>query len=379
MRIGIDARFYGPQTKGLGRYSEKLIQYLQEQDHQNEYIIFLRKEAWDIFQPKNSNFKKVLADFRWYSWQEQLKMPGLIKKQRLDLMHFPHFNVPFLYRGKFVVTIHDLILTHFPTQRASTLSPFVYWLKHLAYRAVIHRAVKKAAKIITISQYSKKRIIANFGVPQEKIAVTYEATSDFKPTPAKINEEDFFLKYKIKKPYLLYVGNAYPHKNLERLVSVFKALIKGRGPDLNLVFVGKRDYFYTRLQDKVNELKLDQKVYFLGYVEDEELKFLYQQARLYVFPSLAEGFGLPPLEAMAQGLPVVSSRSSCLPEILGEAAYYFDPENENKMAEAIIKMATDENLRINHKAKGVIQVKKYAWPVLAQATLQIYQSAIKNG
>ncbi|MFH1366588.1 MAG: glycosyltransferase family 1 protein [Patescibacteria group bacterium] len=378
MRIGIDARFYGPLTKGLGRYSEKLIQYLQELDHQNEYVIFLRKETWEKFQPKNANFKKVLADFRWYSLAEQIKMPGLIKKQHLDLMHFPHFNVPLLYRDKFVVTIHDLILTHFPTQRASTLSPLVYWLKHLAYRLVIRRAVKKAARIITISQYSKKQIIANFGVAQNKIAVTYEATSDFKPTPAKVSEEDFSLKYKIQKPYLLYVGNAYPHKNLERLISVFKTLVQEKSLDLKLVFVGKLDYFYTRLQNLVNELKLDHKVYFLGYVEDEELKFLYQNALLYVFPSLEEGFGLPPLEAMTQGLPVVSSKASCLPEILNEAAYYFDPKSEKEMAEAIIKMTSDGSLRNNYKAKGINQVKKYAWPVLARETLEIYQSAINN-
>lgn len=375
MRIGIDARFYGPQTKGLGRYCEKLVQYLQVLDQQNEYIIFLRKENWGEFTPENKNFSKVLADFRWYSLAEQFKMPSLLRQQKLDLMHFPHFNVPLFYRGKFVVTIHDLILTHFPTQRASTLSPFLYWFKHLAYRAVIRRAIKKAVKIITISEYSKKQIVENFRINPAKIAVTYEATSDFKPTPAKIKESEFLLKYRLKFPYLLYVGNAYPHKNLERLISVFKNLTREKKLDLNLVFVGKLDYFYARLQNLAKQLKLIDKVFFLGYVEDEELKFLYQKARLYVFPSLAEGFGLPPLEAMTQGLPVISSNASCLPEILGEAAYYFYPDQDKSLAEAILRMIEDENLRKSFIVKGEAQAKKYSWPALAQKTLELYQTS----
>ena len=376
MRIGIDARFYGPQTKGLGRYCEKLIQYLQKLDQENEYVVFLRKDNWAEFSPDNLNFKKVLADFRWYSLAEQVKMPLLLRRYKLDLMHFPHFNVPLLYRGKFIVTIHDLILTHFPTQRASTLSPFLYWFKHLAYRVVIRQAIKRALKIITISEYSKKQIVDNFRINPARIAVTYEATSDFKPTPAKIEESEFLAKYRIKYPYLLYVGNAYPHKNLERLIKVFKNLSQEKKLDINLVFVGKLDYFYARLQNLANQLKLNEKVFFLGYVEDEELKFLYQKARLYVFPSLAEGFGLPPLEAMTQGLPVISSQASCLPEVLGEAAYYFNPNEEKSLTEAILKMIQDENLRESLIAKGLVQVKKYSWPSLAQKTFEVYLGAL---
>ena len=374
MRIGIDARFYGPSTKGLGRYSEKLIQYLQELDQKNEYIIFLRKENWSDFSPKNRNFKKVLADFRWYSLAEQILMPLCLKKQRLDLMHFPHFNVPLFYRGKFMVTIHDLILTHFPTERASTLGPLLYRLKHQAYKKVIRHAVEKSVKIITVSQFSKKQILEDFPVSPDKIAVTYEATSDFKHTPAEIDERQFLAKHRLKYPFLLYVGNAYPHKNLEKLVSAIKSLTTDENFDLSLVLVGKFDYFYRRLQNLVNQLKLNERVFFLGYVDDEELKFLYQKAKAYIFPSLAEGFGLPPLEAMAQGLPVAASRHSCLPEVLGEAAYYFDPTDEQSLKEAIKKLVGDETLRESLRQKGFAQVKKYAWPKLASKTLAVYQS-----
>ncbi|MFA5070217.1 MAG: glycosyltransferase family 1 protein [Patescibacteria group bacterium] len=375
MRIGIDARFYGPGTKGLGRYTEKLIQYLEEQDRQNEYTVFLRKETWEGFKPA-PNFKKVLADYRWYSPAEQIALPSLIRKQRLDLMHFPHFNVPLVFRGKFVVTIHDLILSHFPTERASTLGPFLYGLKHRVYQAVISQAVKKSAKIITVSHYSKKQIMDDFGVPADKITVTYEATSDFKPTPAEVNARRFFEKFGFKPPFLLYVGNAYPHKNLEKLLAVFRTLVTKKGYDMNLVLVGKMDYFFSRLKNLVDELKLGGRVFFPGYLPDEELKFIYQKALLYVFPSLAEGFGLPPLEAMAQGLPVAASRSSCLPEVLGEAAYYFEADDEESMLYALMRLIDDKDLRVDLRQKGFKQVKKYSWPDLAAKTLEVYQSVI---
>lgn len=378
MRIGIDARFYGPLTKGIGRYTEKLIQYLQEIDHKNEYIIFLRGNNWPLFRVKNENFRKALADFRWYSFAEQINMPRTIKKYKVDLMHFPHFNVPIIYSGKFIVTIHDLILTHFPTERASTWGPILYKLKHTAYKIVIRRAIKKAARIITVSNYSKKEIMKNFSVPSLKIEVTYEATSDFKNTPPEINEKEFLEKHRIKFPYLLYVGNAYPHKNLERLLRVFKLLIDKENLDLNLVFVGKIDYFFKRLKKFVNQLQLQKRVFFLGYVTDEELKYLYQKALVYVFPSFIEGFGLPPLEAMTQGLPVVASNSSCLPEILGSAAYYFNPHDSQSLALVIKRIALDKSLRSELRKKGLNQVRRYSWPKLAEQTLGVYKSVFKN-
>jgi len=375
MRIGIDARFYGPGAKGLGRYVEKLLQYLDKIDQENEYIVFLRKENFEKFQPSSPNFKKIIADFRWYSLAEQIKMPLLTKKYNLDLMHFPHFNVPLFYRGKFVVTIHDLILTRFPTERASTLGPALYKFKHLLYKLVIKQAVKKARKIITVSNFSKKDIENNFPFAKGKIEVTYEATSDFKKTQAQINSSDFFKKYEFKPPYILYVGNAYPHKNLERFIKAYKSLIKKQDTPY-FVLVGKIDYFFRRLKKYVKEVELSKRVKFLGYVTDEELKFLYQNAKIYVFPSLIEGFGLPPLEAMSQGLPVLSSNRSCLPEVLGEAAQYFDPKNINDMAQKLSNLLNNQKTREVMRQRGYQQVKKYQWPKLARKTLKIYKSSV---
>ena len=369
MRIGIDARFFGSIGKGLGRYTQKLIENLEKIDDQNRYFIFLRKENWDEYQPKNKNFTKVIADIPWYGFWEQIRFPGLLKKFKFDLIHFPHFNVPIFYKGKFVVTIHDLILFHFPTKRASALSPLVYSLKKLAHRFVIKNAIKKSQKIIAVSRHTKKDIEKQFSVPGGKITVTYEAIDLAQKTPVKPGEK-IFEKYGIIKPYLLYVGNAYPHKNLERLVLVFREIAK-RHPHLHLVLVGKEDYFYKRLKKFTSE-NFVKNVIFADFVPDIYLGIVYREALLYVFPSLYEGFGLPPLEAMAKDIPVASSSASCLPEVLGEAAAYFDPNGMAEMAQIIEKVATDNELRAKLIAAGREQIKKYSWEKMAKETLKIY-------
>lgn len=377
--IGIDARFYGPETKGLGRYVERLIEYLEKVDNTNQYLIFLRKENWDQYNPANKNFKKVLADFRWYSLSEQILMPYLIWKYKIDLMHFPHFNVPLLNFKKFVVTIHDLILIQFPTPRASTLGPLMYKIKNLAYRMVISSAVKKSAKIITVSQYTESQLLKHFHVDPSKIEVTYLACDSVETGQLKIPESNL-VKLGINKPYLLYVGNAYPHKNLEKLLESFKKFIKIYGDSYQLVLIGKEDYFYERIKKLANDLKLNndndviKKVVFGGYVSQAMLADLYRNARLYVFPSMLEGFGLPALEAMRYELPVVCSNSSCLPEILGDAALYFDPTNIDDTIKAVYNGLTNDKLRAELVLKGKEQIKKYKWLDCAQKTLSIYNN-----
>jgi glycosyltransferase involved in cell wall biosynthesis len=377
MTIGIDARFFGPRGKGLGRYTQKLIEELEKIDTQNDFVIFLRRENFDEYQPQNPRFKKVLSDYRWYTLAEQIFLPGKICRQKTDLMHFPHFNVPIFYFGRYIVTIHDLILRHFATKRASTLGPLTYWFKHLAYRLVIWLAIWRAQKIITVSQYVKQDIIKCFGVVPEKIIVTYEGAAEtIKSQDLTAGGQDITGKYKIKKPYLLYVGNAYPHKNLEQLIGAFGILLERHKKDLQLVLVGEDDYFYQRLRSQnntaVQKMVQSQKIIFTGFVPDKQLAVLYQNAKLYVFPSLCEGFGLPPLEAMAHGLPVAASFATCLPEILGEAAIYFDAQNCQDIAEKIKEVLENEGLRKKLISKGFEQIKKYSWLKMAKETLKIY-------
>jgi glycosyltransferase involved in cell wall biosynthesis len=380
MRIGIDARFLGPKGKGLGRYTQKLIENLEKIDSQNQYVIFLRQNNFGEYQPSVSNFKKVLADYRWYSLAEQLAMPSKIYEEKIDLMHFPHFNVPVFYFEPFVVTIHDLILRHWPTRRASTLDPVRYWLKNLAYKIVIWLAIKRAKRIIVPSNYVKNDILKSFGAKEEKIVVTYEGapekTFKFNPTAGGQNSKSILDKFKINKPYLLYVGNAYPHKNLENLIEAFKILIERHKQDMQLVLVGEEDYFYKRLKEEADcmfyNFKVSNQIIFTGFIDDKSLNNLYREARLYIFPSLCEGFGLPPLEAMAQGIPVISSDNTCLPEVLGNAAIYFDATNPQDIAEKINKVLNDKSLAEKLKVAGYEQIKKYSWQIMGEETLKIY-------
>ena len=372
MTIGIDARIYSTKHGGIARYTQEVIANLEKIDFENKYFVFLRASEFDLYQPKNSNFQKVVADFRTYSWQEQLKFPFLLNKYELDLMHFMHFNVPFLYRRKFITTIHDLIITHFPTSRASQLNPLMYKIKLFFYNLIISQAARRAVRVITVSNYSKEDIVKTLKIESEKISVIYEGADLKNIDSADCNE--VIKELGIKNDFLLYVGTAYPHKNLEKLVSAFDLILKEKS-DLQLVLVGKDGYFYQQIKKFAKEnLSAENlsKVIFAGYLDDSKLSCLYQRAKLYVFPSLMEGFGLPPLEAQAVGLPVASSNKSCLPEVLGDGAVYFDPENIEDMKNKIITVLVDENLRQELIQKGSRNLQRFSWQKCAQEILSIY-------
>ncbi len=383
MRIGIDARFYGSDSKGLGRYTQQLIAGLEKKYGQSNgdchFFIFLKKKNFNEYRPKNKNFHKVLADYKWYGFAEQIKMPLLLNKYKLDLVHFPHFNVPVFYRRPFVVTIHDLILLHFPTVRNTTLNPLVYRLKFLAYKIIIGKAVRKSKKIITVSNFTKSDILANYGIPADKIAVTYEAGN--KSLKNKLSSEqgdEVLKKYGIIKPYLLYVGNAYPHKNLENFVKAWNSFVaQNETKEIRLVLVGKDDYFYNRLRRMVAKNKI-RKVIFAGYVPDEELGLIYQNSLAYVFPSLYEGFGLPPLEAMGNDVPVVSSDHKCMREILGKAALFFDAKSEKDTISVLQKIVEDEKLRNDLKNAGKKCFAKYDWLKMSEQTMDIYKKVLET-
>ena len=373
MKIGIDARLYGTKHAGLGRYTLELVDKLQEIDQQNEYVIFLQAGNFEECRIKNINFRKVLADFKAYSFGEQLLFPSLIRRQKLDLMHFPHFNVPFIYRGRYVVTIHDLIISHHPNSRATTLPPWLYKLKLYIYNLVVKSAAQRADKIIAVSNFTKKDVISLLAVKEDKIKVIYEGFN--LPSSTEGECQKLLERQGIGDEFLLYVGAAYPHKNLEKLIQAFE-MICSRTPGLQLVLVGKLNFFYERLKQYVldNHSEINNLIIFTGYLSDQELSCLYQRAKLYVFPSLIEGFGLPPLEAQAYNLPVVSSDSSCLPEVLGDSAIYFKPDDFKDMAEKIMLGLCDVPLRSRLAEKGSLNIRQFSWEKMAQEILALYYS-----
>ncbi len=373
MRIGIDARFYGPKSKGLGRYTQKLITYLEDIDHKNEYIIFLRENNFEEYIPKNKNFVKVKADYRWYSFSEQIFFPFVLYKQKCDLVHFPHFNVPILYFKKFIVTIHDLILLHYPTRKNSTRSSLFYWVKYVVYRMVIGIVIKRANKIIAVSKFTADDICSRYPNSCNKISVVYEA--------AEINTIDKIIdknlqKYGIMKPYMLYVGNAYPHKNLNILVKAFVKYLDSGGTVKTLVLVGCDDYFYKKLQTYITKQNLSNiKIFYT--IDDSLLTILYKQANFFVFLSLYEGFGLPPLEAQLLGIPVLSSNHACMVEVLSDCgALYVDAKNINEIVKAMNRIVNDKKLRNILMKNGKKNVSKYSWQKMAKKICNIYRQNI---
>lgn len=374
MRIGIDARFFGPKCKGLGRYTQKLLEYLQKSDQENDYYIFLTKNGFDSFAASAKNFRKVLADYRWYGWKEQVFFPMLLKKYKLDVVHFCHFNAPIFYRKKFIVTIHDLILFHYPTIKNTTLSWFYYFFKLGIYHFVIRLICRQARKIIAVSNFTKQDIVEKIKIPSKKIEVIYEGYSIKENGSSSPKNNAVFQKYGIIKPYIMYVGNAYPHKNLERLCGAFR-LLKNRFKDLKLLIVGEADYFYRKLSALVKKEKIND-VVFSGFVADKDLGVLYENAEVFVFPSLYEGFGLPPLEAISKKAVVASSDRTSMPEILADGASYFNPEDENSIAEIVGKLITIKDHKQKIKKRGEERLKFFSWKTMAEKTKKEYENCL---
>ncbi|MCR4280181.1 MAG: glycosyltransferase family 4 protein [Candidatus Komeilibacteria bacterium] len=368
MRIGIDARMYGPAARGLGRYVQKLVDNLALSDTDNEYFIFLGEHNWDEFQTSNSKFIKILAPYHWYTLSEQVWFPWKLYRSHLDVMHFPHFNVPLFYHNKFVVTIHDLIISHYPDSRATTLPPLIYKLKLAAYKVVLKNAVRRAAKIMAVSDFTRRDIIRYYPEVEGKITVTHEGYEVEHAGSANVNLQAMG----IVKPYLLYVGAAYPHKNLYRLLQAWKLAQSHLQGGYQLVIVGRHDFFYQQLLKDV-ENYLDKDVIFTGYVSDASLPNLYQYSAAYVFPSYLEGFGLPAIEAQSYGVPVLAANNSSLPEILGDSALYFDPFDINLICRAMVDILQNDDLREDLRERGYRNYLQFDWAAMAKKARRVYE------
>ena len=366
MRIGIDARMYGPSVGGggLGRYIEQFLKELPNVDQQNRYVLF--GSALNLFRDV-PNFDTINTRIPWYSLQEQIQLPRVIDGQRLDLIHFPHWNVPLRLKTPFVVTIHDLILLKEPrSARATTRHPFVYALKYQGFKRVLSHAVEKSQKIITISEATKHDLITYFPrLSPQKITVIYEGVTKLPPSTSSKSPLPF--------PYLLYVGNCYPHKHLEFLLDVFDRL-HPNFPDLHLVFAGRDDRFSQMLERTSKTHSSGSHIRFMKNPPDTALCELYTYAQLYVFPSRVEGFGLPPLEAMAQGTPVACSNIPVLQEILGNAAVYFPQDNAAQAARILTDLLHNPQERTELIEQGFTQIQRYSWKDMAQQIQRLYLS-----
>ena len=371
MKIGIDARMYGPEsTTGIGTYIKNLTDNLFLIDQKNEYILFMGEPAYSEFQPPNQRVKKVKVGCPWYSWSEQIQMPKILLKHRLDLVHFPHFNIPIFYPKKFVLTIHDITPKFFPGPKVKKSL-----IRQMGYRAVFYLGLKRAKKIITISNHTKKNLIKFFQVKADKIETTYLGVDqNFKVIADQEKLESIKNKYNITKPFIFYIGVWRDHKNLPGLIEAFNILKSKYHLDYQLVLAGKPDSRYPEIEQAINNSQFKSDIILPGFVPEAELPLLYNTARLFALPSFCEGFGLVALESLACGTPVVGSNSTSLPEVLEDAAVYFDPKNPESIAKTINQLLTNSGWYKDLQNQGRNQIKKYSWQDCAKKTLAVYQS-----
>jgi len=382
--IGIDARFWG--EAGPGRYTKALIQHLEKIDHKNNYLIFLRKKGFEDYQPWAKNFKKILAHYKWYSFEEQTAYLLKLLKQKLDLYYVPHFNVPIFYPGKLVTAIPDIIMHKFSTNRATTLTSPKFLLKKFAYHLAMFTAVTRSKKIIVPTKVVKEDFLNFYPfLNTEKIVVAPEGVDpDFTKDTTKEYEEQVLEKLGVKGDFLLYVSSMYRHKNVENLIDAFVVLKKKYGYKGQLILIGKKDYFSERVGEYVKEIggEIGGKDILMpgleNYVEDSEIVALRKRAQLYVFPSLQEGFSLTPLEGMIWNLPAVISDIPCHKEVYGDSVEYFDPNDVENIAETINKVLKNGDLQEELRKKGRERVKMFDWNKTAEITYRIFGEVLSR-
>ena len=353
MRIAIDARKL--HDFGIGTYIRNVLAGMARLDQQSEFIVLCRPADADVLNELGANFRAVAEDSRPYSLGEQVSIPLTLVRERAHLLHEPHYVLPPATRCRAVVTIHDCIHLMFPQYLPGRLA-------HVYARISMWSAVHKADRILTVSEASKRDILRFFDVPANKVAVIYNAIDErFLAPPDQERMDLIRQRYQLDHPFLLYVGNIKPHKNLERLIDAF-GRARGQGlDDLRLVIIGDEISKYPPLRQSVHRHRLDKYVRFLGFQPHDTLAAFYRLARAFVFPSLYEGFGLPPLEAMACGTPVVTSNVSSLPEIAGDAALLVDPYDPDSIADGIRQAVADAAVRARLIERGYARAREFSW------------------
>jgi len=379
MRIGIDCRYildvkYG-ELAGVGHYTYFLIKYLIQLDKENQYFLFFynKKIKCEEFE-KNDNVKCVyfpgLENIGKIPFlYRHIIIPHILSLYKLDIYHNPANIIPFFYFKKSIITIHDLALYKNPDwfpegQKFSKyiLTPF---------------SIYKAKKIIAVSENTKTDLIEMFKVNKDKIEVIYEGVEDY--NKFEIKETEIKEKFKFKQPYFLYIGTLEPRKNLVRLISAFAQFLQeNKGSKYLLLLAGKKGWKDEPIFEKIKELKLEDKVIYLGYVSLKEKVYLLKNAYAFTFPSLYEGFGLPILEAVNLGLPIITSNIASIPELIIDNALLVDPYDVTSIKKALAKIVKDQKLRneLSHKGKGI--AKHFTWQEAAKRTLALYKGIARQ-
>ena len=363
--IAIDARVIHSTT---GRYVERLIHHLEDIDHTNSYLILVPKKDIAFYKPRRPNFRVVEADFANYSIAEQFGFKKLLTTLNPDLVHFCMPQQPVGYRGRRVTTFHDLILL---STYNSDKNWLVFHAKQLVGRFVFKAVARRSDYLITPTQYVKNELVRFSGVNPAKVTVTYEGCDIGHEKPETYQPL-------VGASYIMYVGQQSDYKNIKRLMQAHQQLRKVQ-PELLLVLVGKlsgKNGVSLRANQAWAKQQGFQGIIYTDFLPDPQLQWCLAHAQAYVFPSLMEGFGLPALEAMASGAPVVASNATCIPEVCGDAAEYFNPTDTTDMAAAITRVITNPARRKELITKGTAHVAGFSWRHMAEQTHNIYMRAL---
>lgn len=364
MRITIDARLYGLEYKGIGRYLVNLISELQKVDKETNYTLILKDPYYEKLEvPKH--WKKVRCNAREYSLAEQVVLPFVLRSTHPEIVHFPNVNVPFFSFTHRIVTVHDLTQRDHSPSSSNLFLP-LYLIKLLILRLIIKTKVATSSHIITPTKVVKDELLEKLEVSKNRITVTHEG---FTHLPLNLTRAQFVNKFELSN-YFLFVGNSTPHKNVSFLVDVFAKYKKVKNDDVQLVLVTKKTSEITTLIDKsgcVNSIKL------LENVSDSELGSLYSHSLACIFPSLKEGFGLPGLEALSADTILLASDIPVFREVYADAALYFNPRNEEELFSLLQDVTVmNSSKRKRLLAKGKKYTKQFSWKTMAERTRDVY-------
>lgn len=368
MRIGIDATALPAELYGAGNYIVQLAHALPRVDSSNAYIFFVKSSQSALFDPTCAEVVPILVGSRIsrIAW-EQMQLPALARQHRLDVLHSPHYTMPLTKPCPSVVTLHDMTFSLYPELHL--------WYKRLFFNSMIPLAVRRADALIAVSASTRADTIRLLHAAPEKIfSIPYGIDPAFHPIAAAATLSGTRAKYHLPEKFVLYVGNLEPRKNLPALVRAF-ASIAASHRDTKLVLAGSRGWKDAPVFAAVNKLGLTDVVLFPGFIPQADLPAVYSLARAFVYPSLYEGFGLPVLEAMACGLPVITSNLSSLPEIVEDAGILIDPRSERELADALRQILTDGALHERLASRGLKRAAKFSWERTARETLAVYQRA----
>lgn len=366
--IGIDAR--KAQDFGIGTYIRHLVEGLGEIDEENRYVLFVGPESRQVFTELPPNFELIDETSPVYSMREQVALAWKLLRLDLDLYHATHYVLPAWVPCRAVVTIHDIIHLLYPQFLPSPLA-FLY------AQRMIHRSLARGDAIITVSASSRTDLMEYFDVPGRKIRVVYQGVSDrFRQRLAEDALSQVLEQLGVRRPYLLFVGNPKPHKNLANVVRAYARARQLEEFDAELVAIGDRGGGDFKIHQLAEQLGVGRNVRLLGHVADEALPALYQGASLFVFPTLYEGFGLPVVEAMAAGVPVITSRNSALQEIGEGHAWLVDPLDVDELAHAIADCMRDPERRDELSQRGIRRAEEFRWDRTAADTLAIYREVL---